>query len=183
MASQAADTSVPLGPAIGGHASCPPAASVPGGGWSAREGIPRAGRGFQAQGGTWKWPALRLLTGDWSKHPGGTFPLGPGGQEAASTRPELLHIGVFAVFAKADVAFIRSGFVYHDCRSLIGKPGPAELRGRQGHRWSQHVPVLAPSSSLSSPHLVAGSSLEAQQQVEKRQMPPRMASREALQPK
>lgn len=99
-----------------------------------------------------------------------------------STRPELLHVGIFAIFAKAGIAFVRSGFGYHDCRSLIGKPGPVELRGRKGHRWSQHV-ILAPSSSLSAPHLVAGSSLEAQQQVEKRQMPPRMESREALQPK
>lgn len=142
----------------------------------------RAGHGFQAQGGARKWPVLRLLTGNWSEHPGDTFPLGTGGQGTVSTRPELLHVGIFAIFAKAGIAFVRSGFGYHDCRSLIGKPGPVELRGRKGHRWSQHV-ILAPSSSLSAPHLVAGSSLEAQQQVEKRQMPPRMESREALQPK
>lgn len=47
-------------------------------------------------------------------------------------------------------------------------------------RWSS-LCILLPLSS--SPHLVAGSSLEAQQQVENIQMPPRMESREALQPK
>lgn len=141
----------PLGSSCRRPCELPPAASVPGRGWSAREGMPRAGHGFQAQGGAWKWPVLRLLTGDWSEHPGDTFSLGLGGQETMSTRPELLHVGVFAIFAKADIAFVRSGFGYHDRRSLIGKPGPVELRGRQGHRWSRHVVVLPPSSSLSLP--------------------------------
>lgn len=66
------------------------------------------------------------------------------GQELVSTRPELLHVGVFAIFTKADVGFIRGGFGYHNCRSLVGKASPVELGGRQGHRWSQHIGVLNP---------------------------------------
>lgn len=31
------------------------------------------------------------------------------GQETVSTRPEVLHVGVFAIFTKADITFIRGG--------------------------------------------------------------------------
>lgn len=56
------------------------------------------------------------------------------GQETPSTRPELLHVGIFAVFTKADVTFIGGGSGCHNRRRLVGKSHPVGLRGRQGHR-------------------------------------------------
>lgn len=52
--------------------------------------------------------------------------LGTVGQETVSTRPELLHVGIFAIFTKADVTVIRGGPGYHNCRRLVGKPSPVE---------------------------------------------------------
>lgn len=109
----------------------------------------------------------------------------PACAEVLSGSVQGLHVGVLAVFTKADGAFVRGGSGHHHRRGLVGGPSP----GRVGTRGQGPFPLgleprlVSPAPhSPPGPHLAAGSSL-AQQQVDKRQMLPRMDSREALQPR
>lgn len=98
----------------------------------------------------------------------------------------VLHVGVLPVFAKGAVPFVRGRGAQAASEDrgphyggLVGEPGSEGPRSVE-----EHPPhPSCPADARNRPYLGAWSASGARQQPEPRQKPPRMASREALQPR
>lgn len=118
--------------------------------------------------------------------PGVGGPLSAGGSGRGMGSTGVLHVSVLPVLAKGAVAFVRGRGAQAVSEAggphrggLVGEPGSERPGSAEG---SPPLPAAA-AAAARRPYLGAGAASGERQQLEPRQKPPRMASREALQPR
>lgn len=157
-----------------------------GGGFLAGRRRGRGGRRDRRRGQSWAW----LPGTGWSRgvacNPGFGGPLSSGGSGSGMGSTGVLHVSVLPVFAKGAVAVFVQGRGAQGVSEAGGlhRGGPVGEPGSEGPGSVEGRPHPArPAAAARRPYLAAGSASGARQQPEPRQKPPKMASREALQPR